>query len=150
MAQTFDCVLDLSRRGLGIQVAGGADDGGNGVFVVEVDQAGAAAAAGIQANDQINTANGIAMTPLTHEEVVAHLSGLRGQIKLTVTRVKDLVINIDPDVETAAATATNGKKTVRERPGARPAFRQGDVELSRVAHDTAIVKAKESHNTYGG
>lgn len=151
MANTFELELDLTTAGLGIQVAGGRDDESPGIFVVSVNPAGAAARAGIKANDQLVTVNGETLATLEHDDVVALLARLRERATIMVTRLRDLVITIsDPDGSNRALEATS--PTDMEMPEAaraemaRRAFEMGNIEASKLAHDMP----QEKHDSESG
>lgn len=150
MANTFEVEIDLTNAGLGIQIAGGCEEGNPGVFVVTVNAEGAAAKAGIVPNDQLVAVDGQALSTLTHDEVVALLAGLQVRATVMVTRLQGVVITItDPELSLSSVppTGADGITDAARSELARRAFATGNVEASKLAH--SMPQEKHDHGVAG-
>jgi len=146
--------LDLSNAGLGFGIVGGVDqpneDGTPYIVVSNVHANGAAMAANLRQGDVIRAVNGVDLTDVTHTEAVDTIKSFipKRSLHLTVTRSTALktVKTLSPAPSTKHSDTDEyllGDRTTN----AQRAFREGDAQLSRLAHEMAL--APENHKGGG-
>ena len=135
--------LDLTTRGVGFTIAGGMDtpteDGETAITVRGVHEGGAARQAGLSVGDKLISANHKSLVNVKHQEAV-------DIIKEAIT-AQELVLEVDGVHGPPTVVVDGGAKDIDRTAIARKAFKTGDPELSKLAHDLGNV---ENHTTEAG
>jgi DNA damage-binding protein 1 len=150
--ESFDATLDLTTRGLGLSIVGGTDaparPDDSAIYISRVNKSGAAVAAGLRVGDRITQVGSFDLTHVSHDEAINIIKEELGSLSITLHVERDPAaldhVEIVRNPSEDAANVDGKSRSVV----ARKAFKSGDKELSKLAHET--LSSDEQHMKESG